>query len=190
MYAQSAVECAFRLHPLVKNRLDDIERIDIYSHAYLLDVMHKTGPLYNPADRDHSAQYVVAVGLIHGQLNARDFNDEFAADPRIDWLREKMVIAEEPRYTEGFFDPAKRSSASAVQVWFKDRSSTPKVEVEYPVGHPRRRAESSLLLRAKFEASLTRRFAQKRCEQILKLCDDGRMLDRTPVNNFTDMLAE
>lgn len=189
MHGQSAVECAFRLHPLVKDRLDDIEHIAIHSHAYLLDVMHKTGPLYNPADRDHSAQYVVAVGLIYGKLEARDFEDDFAADPSIDRLREKMVLTEEPRFSKDFFDPAKRTSANAIQVWFKDGSSTPKVEVDYPVGHQRRRAESLPVLRAKFEASLARRFPPKQREQILKLCDDVRALERTPVNEFLDMFA-
>ena len=123
MHGQSAVECAIRLHPLVKDRLDDVERIEVLTHAYLLDVMHKTGPLYNPADRDHSAQYVVAVGLIHGKLEARDFEDPFASDPRIDRLRDKMGLAEDPRYTNGFFDPATRSSANAVQVFFNDGST-------------------------------------------------------------------
>lgn len=184
MHGQSAVECAIRLHPLVKDRLDDVERIEVLTHAYLLDVMHKTGPLYNPADRDHSAQYVVAVGLIHGKLEARDFEDAFAADPRIDRLRDKMGLAEDPRYTKGFFDPATRSSANAVQVFFNDGSSTPKVEVEFPVGHQRRRAESIPVLRAKFEASLERRFPPDRCRAILQLCDDGELLGSTPVDRF------
>ncbi len=189
MHGQSAVECAFRLHPLVQDRLDEIERIDIHTHAYLIDVMHKTGPLHNPADRDHCAQYVIAVGLIHGRLNARDFEDDFAADPRIDRLREKMVLVEDPRYTQAFFDPARRASANAIQVCFRDGSSTPRVEIEYPIGHQRRRAESVPVLRAKFEASLARRFPRQHCEDILKLCDDARALDGMPVNEFLDLFA-
>jgi 2-methylcitrate dehydratase len=189
MHGQSAVECAFRLHTLVKDRLDDIERIDLRTHAYLLDVMHKTGPLYNPADRDHSAQYCVAVGLLHGKLAPRDFEDDFAADPRIDRLRDKMVLTEEPRYSRDFFDPAVRSSANAIQIRFKDGTSTPQIEVEYPVGHQRRRAESMPVLRAKFEASLGRRFSPDRCRDILRLCDDGQRFDAMPVDRFLAMLA-
>lgn len=189
MHGQSAVECAFRLHPMVKDRIDQIERVDIYTHAYLLDVMHKTGPLHNPADRDHSAQYCVAVGLLHGKLEPRDFEDDFAADPRIDRLRDKMVLTEEPRYSKDFFDPAVRSSANAIQVRFKDGSSTPKVEVEFPVGHQRRRAEAAPVLRGKLEASLRRRFPKQQQERILKVCDDPQVLDRMPVNEFVELFA-
>ena len=189
MHGQTAAECAFRLSAQVKDRLDDIERIDIYAHRDMIDVMHKTGPLYNPADRDHCAEYLVAVGLIHGKFGPRDLEDDFAADPRIDRLRDKMVVTEDPRYSKDFYDPDKRSEANAVQVWFKDGASTPKVEVEYPRGHKRRRAEFIPALRAKFEASLDRRFPQRQREQILKLYDDNRSLDRTPVNEYVDLFV-
>jgi len=88
-------------------------------------------------------QYCTAVGLLHGKLEPRDFEDDFAADPRIDRLRENMVLTEDARYSREFFDPSVRSSANAMQVRFKDGSSTPKVEVEFPVGHQRRRAEAA-----------------------------------------------
>lgn len=189
MHSQSAVECALRLHPLVKDRLDDIDHIVIHSQRSLIGVMDKTGPLYNPADRDHCAQYVVAVGLIFGRLTPEDFEDEAASDPRIDALREKMKVVEDRRYSKDFEDPAKRSSANAIQVWFKDGSRTPKVEIEYPLGHPRRRSEAVPVLRAKFEASLARRFPPKQRAMILRLCDDARALDRTPVNEFLDLLV-
>lgn len=189
MHGQSAVECAFRLHPLVKDRIEEIERVDIYTHAHLLGVMNKTGPLYNSADRDHSVQYCTAVGLLHCKLEAQDFQDDFAADPRIDRLREKIVLTEESRYSREFLDPAIRSSANAMQVRFKDGSSTPKVEVEFPVGHQRRRAEAAPVLRKKFEASLRRRFSVERQERILKVCDAPDVLDRMPVTEFVDLFV-
>jgi 2-methylcitrate dehydratase len=189
MHAQSAVECAFRLHPLVRDRLEDIERVEVRSDAYLLNFMDRTGPLYNPSDRDHCAQYVLAVGLIHGRLTPLDFDDEFAADPRIDRLRERMTLIEEPRYNESYFDPARRTSANAVRVWFRDGSSTPQVEIEYPLGHPRRRAEALPALRAKFESSLARRFDAGRRAKLLHLCDDVAEFARTPVHRFTDLLV-
>ena len=189
MHSQSAVECAFRLHSLVKDRIDEIERVEMHGHAPLISVMGKTGPLHNPDDRDHCAQYVVAVGLIHGKLGPRELEDDFAVYPRIDELRTKTVLNEDPRYTREFYDPAKRSSANAVQVWFKDGSSTSKVEEEYPLGHQRRRAEAMPVLRAKFETSLYRRFPHKQCEQILQSCDDRSALDRMPVDRFVGMFA-
>ena len=186
MHSQSAVECAFRLHPLVKNRLDDIARIEIRSQRALMGIMDKSGPLYNPADRDHCVQYIVAVGLMHGKLDARDFEDEFAADPRIDRLRDITVVTEDPHYSRDFYDPEKRSSANAVQVFFKDGSSTPKIEIEYPIGHQRRRAEVLPVLRAKLAASLARRFPPAQCERIHALCADAAALDATPVDQFVD----
>src|SRR5688572_10763631 len=118
MHGQSAVECALRLHPLVRDRLAEIERIEICSQRALMGIMDKTGPLHNPADRDHSAQYIVAVGLIFGRLLAEDFHDEVARDPRIDVLRDRMTVTEDPRYSSDFYDPEKRSSANAVQIFF------------------------------------------------------------------------
>lgn len=189
MHSQSAVECAFRLHPLVEDRLADIERIDIYSQRALMAAMNKTGPLHNFADRDHCVQYIVAVGLIYGQINPRDFEDEFAADPRIDHLREKMVVMEDTRFSTDFYDPRKRSNANAVQVHFKDGSSTPKVEIEYPVGHPRRRSEIMPVLKSKLDASLNRRFPARQRDQILGVCADAPTLECTPVNRFLDLLV-
>lgn len=189
MHSQSAVECALRLHPLVKDRLRDVKQVVISSQRALMGIMNKSGPLHNPADRDHCAQYVVAIGLIFGRLEAGDFEDRIAADPRIDALRDKTVVVEDKRYSRDFYDPKKRSSSNAVQVFFKDGTRTPKVEVEYPMGHPRRRAEVLPVLKAKLEASLARRFARKQCERILELCGDARRLDRTPVNEFVDLLV-
>jgi 2-methylcitrate dehydratase len=189
MHSQSAVECAFRLHPLVKDRLDDIERIEVRCHRALMSIMHKTGPLYNAADRDHCAQYVISIGLIHGRFGPQYLEDDCAADPRIDRLRDRMTLTEDARYSADFYDPAKRSSANSVQVFFRDGTSTPKAEVEYPMGHVRRRTESLPALQAKFEASLAGRFPAQRCEKILALCADGAKFDATPVHAFVDMLV-
>ena len=189
MHGQSAVECAFRLHPHVKDKLSHIARVDIHSQRALMGIMDKTGPLHNPADRDHSVQYVVAVGLIHGKLDASDFEDAFAADPRIDALRGKMTVTEDARFTREFTDPKIRSSANAIQVTFKDGSRTPKVVVEFPFGHPRRLKDAGAVLRNKLERSLARRYSGKRVKQILALCDDGVRLEGTPVHEFMTMLA-
>lgn len=189
MHSQSAIECALRLHPLVKDRLNDISSIDIHSQKALMRIMNKTGPLHNPADRDHCVKYIVAVGLMHGKLNPQDFEDSFAADPRIDALRSMTVVTEDMRFTKDFYDPEKRSSANAVQVHFKDGTSTPRVEIEYPVGHPRRRSEVMPVLRTKFEASLGRRFASARRDEILAVCGDGASFDRMPVDTFVGLLV-
>jgi len=186
MLGQTAVECALKLHPLVRDRLDEIDAITITTQKELIGIMDKRGRLRNPADRDHCVQYVVAVGMIHGRLNASDFEDEFAADPRIDVLREKTTLVEDAGYTRDFLDPAKRSVANAIDVRFKDGSHAPRVEAQYPVGHPRRREEAIPLIEAKFRQHMEHRFPADRAARILALCGDVARLDRTPVNEFVD----
>jgi 2-methylcitrate dehydratase len=188
-HAQTAVECAVGLHPQVGHRLDDVKQVVITTHESALRIIDKKGPLHNPADRDHCLQYMTAVGLIKGALAAADYEDEAASDPRIDRLRARMVCVENRRWSRDYLDPAKRSIANAVQVFFRDGSATGKVAVEYPVGHRRRRAQGIPLLEAKFRTNLARRFAGKRCAQIFALCQDQKRLEATPVNEFVDMFV-
>ena len=189
-HAQTAVECAIRLHHQVKHRLNEIEKIVISTQESAIRIIDKTGPLHNPADRDHCIQYMTAVGLIFGELTADHYEDAVARDPRIDALRARMVCVEDLRYSKDYLDPEKRSIANAVQVFFKDGSSTGKVAVEYPVGHRRRRAEGIPLLVKKFEANLASRLAPAQCEKILRLCAEPQTLDAMPVDKFTDLFAK
>jgi len=129
-HAQTAVECAFQLHDQVKNSLEGIEKVVVTTQESAIRIIDKSGPLYNPADRDHCIQYMTAVGLIFGELTADHYEDAVARDPRIDELRAKMTCVEDPQYSHDYLDPEKRSIASAVQVFFNDGSSTPKVAVE------------------------------------------------------------
>ena len=149
----------------------------------------KTGPLANPADRDHCIQYMSAIGLIKGNLTAADYEDDVAADPRVDALRAKMECVEHKPWTADYLDPKKRSIANAIQVFFKDGIKTPNVAVEYPVGHRRRRKEGVPLLEAKFRTNLARKFAEKQRNAILALCRDQKKFEATPVNEFVDLLA-
>jgi 2-methylcitrate dehydratase len=189
-HAQTAVECAIQLHDNVKDRLNDVEKIVITTHESAIRIIDKTGPLHNPADRDHCIQYMTAIGLIFGDLTADHYEEAIAKDPRIDALRDRMVCVENRQYTDDYLDPDKRSIANAVQVFFKDGSSTHKVTVEYPIGHRRRRAEGMPLLMKKFEANLASRFAPEQCTAILRLCTSPAALDATAVDKFTDMFAK
>jgi len=186
-HAQTAVECAVKLHAQVKHRLNDVDKIIITTQESALRIIDKSGPLHNPADRDHCIQYMTAVGLIFGELSADHYEDNIANDPRIDALRDKMTCVEEPQYSKDYLDPDKRSIANAVQVFFKDGSSTEKVAVEYPIGHRRRRAEGMPLLVKKFAANLATRLPPPQCQAIMELCLDAERLCSTPVDKFTDM---
>jgi 2-methylcitrate dehydratase len=185
-HAQTAVEAALALHDQVKDRLDEIERVELTTQDSAIRIISKQGPLYNPADRDHCLQYMVAVPLIFGELTARHYEDDIAADARIDALREKMQVVEDERYSREYHDPDKRSIANAVQVFFKDGHCTDKVEVEYPIGHRRRRDEGIPELERKFESALRSRFPKGRALEILALCKDANRLVDTPVHEFMD----
>lgn len=194
-HAQTAVECAFALNKQVGNRLQtmeqiaQIDKIVITTHESAIRIIDKKGPMNNPADRDHCIQYMTAIGLLKGNLTAQDYEDEAAADPRIDALRDKMECVEKAEYTRDYLDPEKRSIANAIQIFFKDGSSSENIAVEYPIGHRRRRAEGIPELIKKFKVNLARRFDAKKQAEILALCADQKKLESTPVNQFVDLLV-
>lgn len=187
-HAQTAAECAIQLHPLVKERFDQIARIELTTQESAIRIISKVGPLHNPADRDHCLQYIVAVGLTFGDLTAEHYEDRIAADPRLDRLREKMEVKEDPRYSREYLESDKRSIANAVQVFFRDGSATPRVEIEYPLGHRRRRAEGMPLLVKKFRENVARQFARDQAEEITSLLLDRPRLENTTVERFLSML--
>lgn len=183
-HSQTAVECAHILHDAVKDRLDEIERIELTTHEAAIRIISKTGPLHNPADRDHCLQYMVAVPLIHGSLIAEHYEDDVASDPRIQMLRDKMVVQENKQFSVDYHDPEKRSIANAMQIFFKDGTSTDKIEIEYPVGHKRRREEGIPLLQSKFEKNIRDHFPETQAQKIIDLCADQKSLEDMKVTDF------
>jgi 2-methylcitrate dehydratase len=173
----------------VKNRIEDIRKITIRTHEAAIRIIDKKGPLNNPADRDHCIQYMVAVPLLYGRLTAADYEDAVASDPKIDLLRDKIDCVEDPQFTRDYHDPEKRSIANALTVEFKDGKRLAETVVEYPIGHKRRRKEGMPLLVEKFRTNLARRFPVKQQKAILDLCMDQARLERTPVNEFVDLLV-
>ncbi|MCR8642039.1 bifunctional 2-methylcitrate dehydratase/aconitate hydratase [Paenibacillus sp. N1-5-1-14] len=188
-HAQTAVECAIQLHPEVKHRLDDIDAIVLTTHESAIRIIDKTGPLHNPADRDHCLQYMVAIGLMYGELNADHYEDSFASDPQIDTLRQFMRTQESITYSADYLDPEKRSIANAVQVFFKDGTCTANIEVQYPIGHRRRRVEGIPHLESKFIASLATRFPQHQATSIFDASKDQEKFESMPVSAFVDQFV-
>jgi 2-methylcitrate dehydratase len=183
-HAQTAVEAAMTLHPGVRERLADIERIVIETQEPGVRIIDKVGPLANPADRDHCIQYMVAVPLIFGRLTAADYEDAVAADPRIDALRAKMQVRENPTFTKEYYAPDKRYIGNAVQVFFRDGGHTPRVQVDFPIGHRRRRAEGMPVLVKKFESAVEAHFGARQAERVKALFAKAQPLDALPVNEL------
>jgi 2-methylcitrate dehydratase len=181
-HAQTAVEAAMTLHPQVKDRVDQIERIVIETQEPGVRIIDKTGPLANPADRDHCIQYMVAVPLIFGRLTAEDYEDTVAHDPRIDALRAKMQVRENTTFTEEYYAADKRYIGNAIQVFFKDGTSTARVSVDFPIGHRKRRAEGMPVLVKKFESSVDAYFQPKQAERVKLLF--AADIDDLPVNEL------
>jgi 2-methylcitrate dehydratase len=191
-HSQTAVECAMTLHGKLKKmakNTDDIRKITIRTHEAAIRIIDKKGPLNNPADRDHCIQYMVAVPLMFGRLTAGDYEDNVAADRRIDALRDKIVCVEDPQFTKDYHDPEKRSIANGLTIEFKDGSKLPEVIVAYPIGHRRRRKEGMPVLVEKFRTNLARRFPVKQQETILNVCLDGKKLAAMPVHEFVDLFV-
>ncbi len=191
-HAQTAAECAMSLFHQMQSlgkAAEDIKKIRIRTHEAAIRIIDKTGPLSNPADRDHCIQYMVAVPLLFGRLTAADYEDGVASDPRIDQLRRKIVCVEDKRFTRDYLDPKKRSIANALTVEFKDGTKLKEVVCEYPIGHKRRRKEGMPMLVEKFKTNLARRFPAQRQTAILDLCMDAERLAATPVNEFVDLFV-
>jgi 2-methylcitrate dehydratase len=189
-HAQTAVEAAMTLHPQVEDKLDLIEKVVIETQEPGMRIIDKTGPLANPADRDHCIQYMVAIPLIFGRLVAEDYEDSVARDPRVDQLRSKMIVTENTKFTEEYYAPDKRYIGNAVQVFFNDGTMTERVAVDYPIGHRRRRAEGVPVLHKKFEASVAAHFSPKQTEAIKAMFADRAKLERMPVNEFVSGLVK
>ena len=188
-HAQTAVECAMKLHPLVRDRLDGIARVEITTHESAVCIIDKTGPLHNPADRDHCLQYMTAIGLIYGQLTAGHYEDKVAADPRIDALRARMLVVENKQYSRDYLDADQRSIANAVQVFFNDGTATERREVHFPIGHRRRRAESIPLLQRKAHDAFTAHYTGNQTAALMALLADREKLAATPVHRLMDLLC-
>ena len=188
-HAQTAVEAAVKLHPEVIEKLDEISKIEVTTHESAIRIISKSGDLNNPADRDHCLQYMIAIGLIFGDLVAEHYEDDIADDPRIDALREKMIIKEDPRYTKEYLEADKRSIANKIQISFKDGSSTNAIEVEYPIGHKRRREEGIPILENKFKNNLLKIFDQKKVKKILSKCLNQDSLESMTVLEFQEMFS-
>jgi 2-methylcitrate dehydratase len=189
-HAQTAVECALRLHPVVHGRLDEIERVVIETQEPGVRIIDKAGPLANPADRDHCIQYMTAVPLIFGRLSASDYEDSVAADPRIDALRGRMQVRENARFTAEYYERDKRYIGNAVQVFFRDGTATERVQVDYPVGHRRRRAEGEPLLVRKFEDSVRAHFGAAQAQRIVACFADRGALEAMRVDELVGLLVK
>lgn len=168
-HAQTAIESALWLRQEVGDRIDEIETIYIETQEAAMRIINKVGPLRSEADRDHCLQYMVAIALIHGELKVEHYSEAYAADPRVDALREKMIITENEHFSKDYLDPQKRSIANGLKIKFKDGTETDPVIVHYPLGHPSRRSEAKPKLYEKYEKTISEAFSGDARDALLEL---------------------
>jgi 2-methylcitrate dehydratase len=188
-HAQTAVEAAMTLHAQVAPKLNEVDRVVIETQEPGVRIIDKTGPLANPADRDHCIQYMVAIPLLFGRLTAADYEDQIANDPRVDVLRGKMQVKENATFTKEYYAADKRYIGNAVQVYFKDGTATQRIQVDFPIGHRKRRAEGMPVLVQKFESSVAAHFAPKQTEAIKAMFADQKSLSTMAVSDFVAKLV-
>ena len=187
-HAQTAVECAVTLHPQVKHKLEAIDKIVLTTQEPAIRIISKSGPLHNPADRDHCLQYMVAIGLLHGDLRAEHYEESTATDPRIDALRAKMLVQENPQFSKDYLDSQKRAIGNGIQIFFTDGSKTEQINVEYPIGHKRRREQGIPLLYKKFTQNALTQFDGEKVQDLLATFQNQSLLEQMPVNEFMELL--
>ena len=188
-HAQTAVEAAITLHPQIRGKLDQIERVVIETQEPGVRIIDKTGPLANPADRDHCLQYMVAIPLLFGRLSAADYEDDVARDPRVDALRARMSVKENPDFTRDYYAADRRFIGNALQVFFRDGTVTQRIAVDFPIGHRQRRAEGIPVLVKKFASSVAAHFDGAQAAAINTLFTDRSRLEAMPVDDMVSKLV-
>ncbi|TEB38287.1 2-methylcitrate dehydratase [Coprinellus micaceus] len=192
-HAQTAVEAAHIVHNKLKElgkTAEDIKSVRIRTQEAAVRIIDKQGPLDNFADRDHAINYMVAYPLIFGELTSESYTDASAADPRIDALRAKIYCVEDKNFSVDYHDPEKRSIGNALLVELNDGTVLDEVEVEYPVGHKRRRTEGTPLLMAKFQNHIAPHFDAAHQKKILDTVTNAEEFSKLPVDKFTDLFVK
>lgn len=183
-HAQTAVEAAIQLHPHVKNRIMDIKSVLIETQESAVRIIDKSGPLRNPADRDHCLQYMVAIGLLKGALTADDYEDENAGDPHIDMIRSKMKVVENPLFTKSYLDAEHRSIGNAVTIEMEDGEVFGPVTIIYPIGHQKRRIEGIPLLYEKLRQNLLSLYSSEHVHELMQMLSHRKHLENLSVEKF------
>ncbi|GHD58938.1 bifunctional 2-methylcitrate dehydratase/aconitate hydratase [Jeongeupia chitinilytica] len=167
-HGQTAVEAAIQLHPQLVGRFGNIAAIELTTTEAALRIIARDGPLTNPAARDHCLQYMTAVALLRGDLTAADYEDDVGGDPRIERLRARMSVAENPQWSRDYLDPQRRSIANGIRVRFDDGSPDLVATVELPLGHRRRRDEARPHLIEKFVENSSRHLDASRRQALIE----------------------
>lgn len=183
-HAQTAVEAAIRLRDRIAEAGFSPERIEyvrVETTRPAVQIIDKSGPLKNSADRDHCLQYMIAVALRTGNLTIKDFHEPLASDPQLDALRLKITCSERPSFTESYYDPEKRAIPNTLHLKLEGVAEEISETIEYPLGHVRRRDECFDALLTKFHLNLSESPLRDRADSLADAVTSGSKLDRMSV---------
>ncbi|KAL8788550.1 MAG: hypothetical protein Q9213_001623 [Squamulea squamosa] len=192
--AEAALELTGRLHNMGLGSLEnEIVRIHVRTQRAAMIIINKQGPLHNAADRDHCMQYIIAVIILKGSMiESADYMDKspWATDPRVDDLRKRIDLVEEPQFSADYHDAQKRSASSGLTVTLKDGTRLDEVLCEYPLGHPWR-DDTIAFVQNKFKTNVEKCFGEgEKAQSILDMEQmDVVEFGKMEVHDFVDRFA-
>ncbi|KAF3768747.1 hypothetical protein M406DRAFT_344783 [Cryphonectria parasitica EP155] len=192
-HSQTAIEASQKIFNTLKAQgksAADIKAITNRTHEACVRIIDKQfKPMDNFADRDHCVQYMCAVMLVFGRLQATDYTDgsEAATSPLVESLRQKIKCVEDPAFTKDYHDPALRTISNALTVELNDGTVLEEVVVEAPLGHRLRREEAKPEIMAKFKRHLEPHYSADKVKQLVDLGADRQKLEGLAVDEYVDL---
>ena len=149
-HGQSAVEGAIKLSKEFNQNIDKVKKINIFTHEPAIRIIANKENLSNASDRDHSLEYMVSAALLFGELKYEMYGNDFSGLNKIESLRKKIVVSEDTDFTKNYYEFSKRHISNSIQIVYDNNSTSEKITIENPIGHPSRREEAIPLLKEKF----------------------------------------
>ena len=149
-HGQSAVEGAIELSKEFNQNIDKVKKINIFTHEPAIRIIANKENLSNASDRDHSLEYMVSAALLFGELKYEMYGNDFSGLNKIESLRKKIVVSEDSNFTKNYYEFSKRHISNSIEIVYDDNSTSEKITIENPIGHPSRREEAIPLLKEKF----------------------------------------
>ena len=149
-HGQSAVEGAIKLSKEFNQNIDKVKKIKIFTHEPAIRIIANKENLTNASDRDHSLEYMVSAALLFGELRYEMYRNDFSGLNKIESLRKKIVVSEDTNFTKNYYEFSKRYISNSIEIVYDDNSTSEKITIENPIGHPSRREEAIPLLKEKF----------------------------------------
>ena len=178
-HGQSAVEGAIELSKEFNQNIDKVKKINIFTHEPAIRIIANKENLSNASDRDHSLEYMVSAALLFGELKYEMYGNDFSGLNKIESLRKKIVVSEDTDFTKNYYEFSKRHISNSIEIVYDNNSTSEKITIENPIGHPSRREEAIPLLKEKFISNVQNVLSLEKSmslwEQVINLEKDDEL---------------